>query len=166
MEKENSQAQLIDKSVHAAMAKVTSGLSPSAFMAAYADWAVHLASSPGKQAQLIEKANKKSARLAGYFGECSSLQSNNEPCIEHLPFDKRFSDDAWGKWPFNLLYQSFLLNQQWWSNATTDVRGVTGQHENVMEFATRQMLDIFSPSNYLMTNPQLLEQTQKQGVRI
>jgi hypothetical protein len=37
MEKENSQAQLIDKSVHAAMAKVTSGLSPSAFMAAYAD---------------------------------------------------------------------------------------------------------------------------------
>jgi polyhydroxyalkanoate synthase len=135
-------------------------------MAAYADWAVHLASSPGKQAQLIEKANKKSARLAGYFGECSSLQSNNEPCIEPLPFDKRFSDDAWGKWPFNLLYQSFLLNQQWWSNATTDVRGVTGQHENVMEFATRQMLDIFSPSNYLMTNPQLLEQTQKQGVRI
>jgi len=163
MKNDNSQQQVIDKSLHAAMARITSGLSPSALMAAYADWAVHLASSPGKQAHLIEKANKKSARLAGYLGECSSPQNTTEPCIEPLPFDKRFSNEAWQKWPFNLLYQSFLLNQQWWSNATTDVRGVTQQHENVMEFATRQILDIYSPSNYLMTNPQLLEQTQKEG---
>ncbi|MFT6898943.1 MAG: polyhydroxyalkanoate synthase, partial [Paraglaciecola sp.] len=163
MKYEDSQQQVIDKIVHAAMAKLTSGLSPSALMAAYSDWAVHLASSPGKRAHLIEKGNRKLARLAGYLSECTSQLEENLPCIEPLPIDKRFTDSSWQKWPFNLLYQSFLLNQQWWSNATTDVRGVTEQHENVMEFSTRQILDVFSPSNYLLTNPQLLEQTQKEG---
>jgi len=163
MKNEDSQQQVIDKMLHSSMAKLTSGLSPSALMAAYADWVVHLTSSPGKQSQLIEKAARKAARLAGYLGKCTSPVGESDPCIEPLPIDKRFSDDSWQKWPFNLLYQSFLLNQQWWSNATTDVRGVTPQHENVMEFATRQMLDVFSPSNYLLTNPQLLEQTQKEA---
>ncbi|MBA6296139.1 alpha/beta hydrolase [Colwellia sp. MB02u-9] len=163
MKKENSQYDAMDKTLHAAMSKLTSGLSPSALMAAYADWAVHLALSPGKQAHLMEKATRKSTRLAGYLSECTTQKGQNQPCIEPLPFDKRFSDPTWQTWPFNLLSQSFLLNQQWWSNATTDVNGVTQQHENVVEFATRQMLDIFSPSNYLLTNPQLLEQTKQEG---
>jgi polyhydroxyalkanoate synthase len=163
MKPEDSRYTNIDKTLHAAMSKLTSGLSPSALMAAYADWAVHLASSPGKQSHLIEKAARKSLRLAGFIGESTEQKSQNGPCIEPLPFDKRFSDEAWKKWPFNLLYQSFLLNQQWWSNATTGVHGTTKQHENVMEFATRQVLDIFSPSNYLLTNPQLIEQTKKEG---
>ena len=38
--------------------------------------------------------------------------------------------------------------QQWWHNATTGVRGVTRQHENMVAFATRQLLDVFSPSNF------------------
>jgi polyhydroxyalkanoate synthase len=163
MTTEDSRYKNIDKTLHAAMSKLTSGLSPSALMAAYADWAVHLASSPGKQSHLMEKATKKSLRLAGVLGECTEQTGQNHACIEPLPFDKRFSDDAWQKWPFNLLYQSFLLNQQWWSNATTGVHGVTQQHENVMEFATRQFLDVFSPSNYLLTNPQLIEQTKNEG---
>ena len=42
MKPEDSRYTNIDKSLHAAMSKLTSGLSPSALMAAYADWAVHL----------------------------------------------------------------------------------------------------------------------------
>lgn len=154
-----SQQQIIDKAIHATMARFTAGLSPSALMVAYADWAQHLLSSPGKQALLIEKAARKAARLAGYVGACSASEDTSAPCIEPLPFDQRFVDPAWQKWPYNIMYQSFLLKQQWWSNATTDIRGVTPQHEKVMEFATRQMMDMFSPSNYLMTNPELMSQT-------
>ena len=163
MKKMDSQYETMDKTLHAAMSKLTLGLSPSALMAAYTDWAVHLASSPGKQAHLLEQSTMKSARLAGYLGDCTTKQGEYNACIEPLSFDKRFSDPAWQKWPFNVLHQSFLLNQQWWSDATTGVGGVTEQHENVMEFATRQMLDVFSPSNYLLTNPKLIEQTKKEG---
>ncbi len=153
----------LDKSAHAAVARVTAGLSPSALAGAYADWAVHLMTAPGKQVQLIEKATKKALRLANYAGKCVTGQDRSSSCIMPLPQDKRFRGDAWQKWPYNLMYQSFLLNQQWWHNATTGVRGVTKQHENIMEFSARQMLGMFSPSNNLFTNPELLEKTRQEG---
>ncbi len=150
---------ILDRSVHAMAARVTSGLSPSALAGAYMDWVVHLTTAPGKQVQLAEKAAKKSLRLANYAMRSAFEQDQCARCIEPLPQDRRFRADAWQKWPFNLMYQSFLLNQQWWHNVTTGVRGVTEQHENVLEFATRQILDVFAPSNYLLTNPEVLEKT-------
>ncbi len=60
-------------------------------------------------------------------------------------------------------YESFLLNQQWWHSAATDVGGVTKQHENVVDFVARQLLDMYSPSNFLLTNPQAQKRTLEQG---
>ncbi|WP_217645931.1 alpha/beta fold hydrolase [Poseidonocella pacifica] len=155
--------QALDKGLKAALAKATAGLSPIALTAAYADWALHLASAPGKQLQLMEKAAKKAARFGNYAALCASNPKTTETCIDPLPQDKRFRSENWQKWPYNLMYQAFLLNQQWWYNATTDVEGVTAQHEDVMTFAARQVLDVFSPSNYPLTNPDILEQTLHQG---
>jgi polyhydroxyalkanoate synthase subunit PhaC len=121
-----------------------------------------LAFSPGKQVQLVEKAMRKGVRIAEYIGR-STLQKGVEPCIQPLPQDKRFRSEAWQRWPYSLIYQSFLLNQQWWHNATTGVRGVTQQHENALEFASRQILDVFSPSNFVLTNPEVLERTVEEG---
>jgi polyhydroxyalkanoate synthase len=155
--------QALDKSLKAALAKGTAGLSPIALAAAYADWALHLASAPGKRLELLEKSAKKSWRLANYTAYCAVNPTAAEPCIAPLPQDRRFRGENWQKWPFNLMYQSFLLNQQWWHNATTGVEGVTRQHENVVEFAARQMLDVFSPSNSFLTNPDVLQTTLSQG---
>jgi polyhydroxyalkanoate synthase len=155
--------EIVDKSVRATIARMTAGISPSALADALADWAVHLATSPGKQAQLIQKAAKKSLRLANYAGRCTGGVDDVAPCIEPLPQDRRFRSEAWQKWPFNLMYQSFLLNQQWWHNATTGVRGVTKQHERMAEFAARQILDMFSPSNYPFTNPDVIQKTTEEN---
>ena len=155
--------EILDRSFHAGAARVTGGLSPSALAGAYADWALHLMTSPGKQTQLVEKAVRKAQRLTRYASRCATEKDAASPCITPLPQDRRFQGEAWQQWPYNLMYQSFLLNQQWWHNATVGVRGVTQQHENVVEFAARQLLDVFSPSNYAFTNPEVMEKTVKEG---
>lgn len=154
---------VIDRSLRASVSRYTAGLSPSALTQAYMDWAMHLAASPGKRLQLIDKAMRKSRRLMHHLGLCAVHGSTKPPCIEPLLQDRRFSDPAWQAWPFNVVHQSFLLQQQWWHVATTGVRGVTEQHEHVVNFASRQILDVFAPSNFLATNPVLLERTLQMG---
>jgi polyhydroxyalkanoate synthase len=154
--------EVVDRSLHATLARFTLGLSPAALAECYLDWATHLAASPGKQMQLVHKALRKSARLSHHVCQCA-MQQGMEPCIQPLPQDRRFNGEAWQQWPYNILYQGFLLQQQWWHNATTGVRGVTKQHENTVEFAARQILDVFAPSNFLLTNPELQRRTLQQG---
>jgi len=156
-------SEIGDRSVNALTARFTMGLSPAALAQAYFDWAAHLASSPGKQMQLTDKATRKSARYANYVSSCALQGNRRERCIEPLPQDRRFADDAWQQWPFNLIHQGFLLNQQWWHNATTGVRGVTKQHETMVAFAARQMLDVFAPSNFAATNPEVLQKAFETG---
>ena len=83
--------------------------------------------------------------------------------MKPLAQDHRFSDENWDTWPFNIIYQGFLLSQQWWHVATTGVRGVQPHHEEVVNFVARQLLDIASPSNFLPTNPDVLKQTFEEG---
>ncbi len=151
----------LDRAIRAQLAKLTFGLSPASLAAAYADWLVHLAVAPGKQGELAVKAARKALRIALHAMH-SGIQSC-EPCIEPLPQDKRFSAPQWQSWPYNLIYQAFLLQQQWWHNATTGVRGVTHHHEHVVNFTTRQWLDLFSPSNFLWSNPEVLQETLARG---
>jgi polyhydroxyalkanoate synthase len=159
-------AEIVDRSLHAATARFTGGVSPIALADAYLDWASHLAFLPGKRYQLAEKAAKKAARLANYAAS-RVLASDTEPCIVPLPQDHRFDAPAWRAPPFDVIYQAFLLVQQWWHNAATGVRGVTRQHENLVAFATRQWLDVFSPSNLLWTNPEALQKTRDElGVNL
>ena len=113
--------------------------------------------------QLAEKGVKKALRLGNYIARRSLRMDGTEPCIEPLPQDHRFVDEAWRKPPFDAIYQGFLLMQQWWHNATTGVHGVTRQHEKIIAFGARQFLDMVSPSNYIATNPEVLERTVREG---
>ena len=152
----------LDGLVHANMGRMTANLSPVSLSLAFADWAIHLAQSPGKQIELSVKALRKNWRFANYLFHYAA-NPNLEPCIEPLSGDNRFSAEGWGNPPFNLMYQSFLLTQQWWHNATTDVRGVSKRHEDRVAFGARQMLDLCSPSNFPWSNPQVIETTAQQA---
>lgn len=153
----------VDYAMHAAIARVTGGLSPAALANAYMDWAMHLALSPGKQSELASKAMRKWVRLARYVATCAFRQDQPDACIEPLPQDRRFKAPEWWRWPYNVVQQAFLLNQQWWHNATTGIRGVTKSNEDIVDFAVRQLLDVFSPSNFLLTNPLVQQKCVKTG---
>jgi polyhydroxyalkanoate synthase subunit PhaC len=152
-------AEVLDRSLHASMARFTVGVSPMTLIGAYADWAAHLSYSPGKQVQLAEKAVRKWLRLVTYVNHRGFAEDGCQPCIEPLTQDKRFLGEAWRKFPYDLIYQSFLLTQQWWHNATTGIHGVNAQNEKIVAFGTRQWLDVFSPSNHLLGNPEVVERT-------
>ena len=154
----------VDRAFKANLARLTFGLSPAVLAEQTFDWLVHLAVLPGKQLELIEKWFRKSARLATYAGQCV-VDPRTPPCITALPQDRRFEGEAWRRWPYNLIYQSFLLTQQWWHNATTDVDGVSKRNEERLSFTVRQLLDVTSPSNFVWTNPEVAQATVEQGGR-
>ncbi len=156
------QTDSLDHAVKAQMARFTMGLSPFGLSSLFFNWWIHLAGSPGKQVQLIEKAAQKTARLSNTIGQHLHI-AQPDPCILPLQHDKRFNAPEWQKWPFNLIYQNFLLTQQWWYNATNDVDGMTRRDEQAVSFAARQVLDMLSPSNALWTNPEVIAKTTQDG---
>jgi polyhydroxyalkanoate synthase len=152
----------IDRWLHAQAARFTNGLSPAALVGAYLDWSTHLTFSPGKRVELAAQAVRDLARFA-MFAWRAALFAGDDSIAEPLPQDRRFTAEGWGKWPFKVIYQAFLLQEQWWHAATTGVGGVTAQHETVTEFMARQALDTVAPSNFLLTNPEVLERTIQTG---
>ena len=161
-EPDTARAEVMDRLLHASQARLTYSLSPAAAMEPFADWAMHLLNAPGKQAALVEKAVRKLVRFGLYLAHAAK-DSDTPPCIEPLPQDRRFAGEAWRQPPFLYIYQAFLLQQQWWHNATTGLRGVSAPNERVVAFAARQLLDLVSPSNFVLTNPEVLRQTLAEG---
>ncbi len=157
-----AQRENFDRNIRAAIARATAGVSPTALALAYADWLLHLAKSPGKQAELMAKAASKWMRFLRYATRAGAGR-DCEPCIVPLPHDHRFDAPEWKGFPFNLFSQGFLLTQQWWHNATVGVAGVSRHHEDVVSFLARQLLDMASPANFLFANPVVLRQTIETG---
>ena len=138
----------------------TLGRSPLSLINAYTDWFGHLAVAPGFQQYLLELAIERSFQLCQYIVNCVFRgASQEESCIPPLLQDKRFSDPAWSVWPFDLIHQTFLMQQDWWSQATSMVPGVSPHNANEVSFLTRQLLDQFAPTNFVATNPVVLRKT-------
>ncbi len=152
----------LDRMIHLVSSRFTRGVSPAALTLAYFDWAVHLSMYPGKRLDLAQDAIRKYLRLIAYAGRCA-VGVGGEPCVVPAPGDNRFTAPEWQHWPFNVIHQGFLLAQQWWERATSEVRGIEPHHQDVVHFVGRQLLDIFSPSNYLATNPEVLKRTFNEG---
>jgi polyhydroxyalkanoate synthase len=154
--------QTLDHLTHAQLASLTGGLSPASMRLAFEDWLTHLTHNPSEQAELAQKMGLALQQLSSYA--LHSVQPGRDvPCVEPVVQDRRFSDPAWQAWPFNVLSQSFLVTQQWWQDATTGVRGVSGHHQDVVSYSAKQMLDMLSPANFLWTNPEVLDRTFKTG---
>jgi polyhydroxyalkanoate synthase len=152
----------IDRFFHAALGRLSLGISPAALMLAYVDWLFHLSMAPGKQAELAQKALRKAVRFAAYAARAAA-HPQTPPCIQPLPQDTRFDAQAWQSPPYTFIAQAFLLSQQWWHNATTNVPGVSAHHQEVVAFIARQILDMVAPSNVPALNPEVVEATLKSG---
>ena len=126
-------------------------VAPATTLGAFMDWWTHLVGSPAKQLELA-RAGAEQWRRAWEVAVTGTT-------VQPLPQDKRFTDPAWQLPPYRGLMQAFLLEEQWWQRATTEIRGVTAHHEQMVSFAARQWLDMTAPSNFVLTNPVVQRQT-------
>lgn len=152
----------IDKSLHGWLSHFSGWLSSPAVLAAYSDWLIHFNNSPGKKLDIINEATKQSIQFLVYIMHACSGQKC-EPCIEVKESDHRFQNPLWEQFPFNICAQSFLMNENIWNEATTNIRGVSKHHENMVNFTAKQILDMFAPSNFPILNPEVIEATINEG---
>ncbi len=150
----------LDRGAMASLARLTAGLSPHAMIDAWSDWAMHLARAPGRQMELLERAQADWLKLVQYSIAGLTDQTTAKP-FHPGPHDTRWSHAGWDKAPFAQWQQGFLAVQDWWHAATSDLRGLRLQNAERTGFMMRQLLDTVSPSNFPLGNPEILEKTRQ-----
>lgn len=146
----------LDRAARASLARMTGGISPHSVFAAWSDWALHLARSPGRQLELFQRAQSNVTQLAAH-----ALVPKTAQTFKTRSHDHRFEHASWEKLPFSLWQQSFLAMQDWWDAATDDMPGLSSGDADRTRFQMRQALDLVSPSNFPWSNPEIIEETVK-----
>ncbi len=89
---------------------------------------------------------------------------SSDPAIETEDGDRRFSDEEWGDNPyFNSIKQFYLLASRCVMTHCAINNGIDGKTARKMEFFTKQWIDAVSPTNFAMTNPQVMRETIDSG---
>ena len=83
-----------------------------------------------------------------------------KPAIEPSPRDKRFQDPEWkSNQFFDFVMQLYLLTTQWAHDLVRDAEGLDPHTRKKAEFYVQQITNALSPSNFVLTNPEVLRQT-------
>ena len=89
-----------------------------------------------------------------------ALGEESQPVVTPEQSDNRFKNEAWNDdGLFDFIKQSYLLTARWVQNTVHDVEGLDEKTAEKVDFYTRQYVDALAPTNFLMTNPQVLKKT-------
>jgi polyhydroxyalkanoate synthase subunit PhaC len=92
------------------------------------------------------------------------LGGNAAPLVEPADTDKRFKDSAWSESTlFDFIKQSYLLTARWLQTTIKQVDGLDERTSRKIDFYTRQFVDALAPSNFVLTNPEVLRATIESG---
>ena len=124
-------------------------------------------------AQLMRDPAKLVQAQIGFWQDYMTLWQNTarrmwgmdaDPVIQADPKDKRFKDEAWKESEvFDFIKQSYLLSARYVNDVVSHVDGLDAKTAQKVDFYSRQFIDAMSPSNFLMTNPEVLRRTAETG---
>ena len=78
--------------------------------------------------------------------------------------DRRFKDPSWSENSvFDFIKQSYLLTSRWMIDTVRNVEGLDDQTAKKVDFYTRLFADAIAPTNFAMTNPEVLRATLESG---
>jgi polyhydroxyalkanoate synthase subunit PhaC len=90
----------------------------------------------------------------------SMLGKPAETTISPEKDDRRFKHESWESNPFfDFIKQSYLVTANSIQSVVADAKGLDESDANKLRFYTKQFVDSMSPTNFAMTNPQVLEAT-------
>jgi polyhydroxyalkanoate synthase len=82
------------------------------------------------------------------------------PPVEAVRGDKRFRDEEWEQhFLFDFMKQSYLMVARHLRDTICHVEGLDETARRKVDFFTRQYIDALSPSNFALTNPEVLRET-------
>jgi polyhydroxyalkanoate synthase len=86
------------------------------------------------------------------------------PVIAPERADRRFKDDAWEESPvFDFIKQSYLLASRYLQTCVRETEGLDQHTAEKVDFYTRQYIDAMAPTNFALTNPEVLRRTMETG---
>ncbi|HLY04922.1 MAG TPA: class I poly(R)-hydroxyalkanoic acid synthase [Rhizomicrobium sp.] len=90
------------------------------------------------------------------------MGGETEPVVTPAANDKRFRDKEWQENQiFDFIKQSYLLTANWLQSTVASVEGLDPKSRRRIEFYTKQFADAIAPTNFVLTNPEVLRATLK-----
>lgn len=88
------------------------------------------------------------------------LGEETQPVVTPDSGDRRFKDEMWQENEiFDFIKQSYLLSARWMQGVVKNVEGLDDHTAKKVDFYTRQFVDAMAPSNFVLTNPEVLRAT-------
>jgi polyhydroxyalkanoate synthase len=140
----------INKIYQANLGKFTASVSPAALGTAYFSWGAQLMQAPGTLLKLAWYP------LLDFNNHINNLFNYEKPADGK---DVRFHTKNWSVYPWRLWAEQFLLFERWCLKATCEIPGLAVPVQRIVSFRMRQLLDALSPSNFVLTNPDLFRET-------
>ena len=121
--------------------------------------------------EAMRDPSKLIEQQAGYWGETlkywsearNALLGDGEAVATEVktnpqPQDRRFKNPLWESHPFfKQAKQQYLLNVSMMEKSVNELEGLSKKEHRQVDFFTKQILDLYSPANFLATNPDALE---------
>jgi polyhydroxyalkanoate synthase len=89
--------------------------------------------------------------------------NESQPAAKPAKGENRFRHELWDNWLFDYIKDAYLVAAQDVQNTVAEVDGLDKQTARKVKFFTKQYIDALSPSNFVLTNPQVLKATIDSG---
>ena len=117
-------------------------------------------------AKAIEAQGKLGAAFFGLWASTlRKMQGEPAPAVAASdPRDNRFKDPEWSENPvFDFFKQAYLVTSRWSEEMVERAEGLDPDTRHKAQFYVRQIAGALSPSNFLVTNPELIRETIKEN---
>ncbi len=128
---------------------------------------VYLKAAAAYVAEMMQNPAKMLEHQIGYWGKSLKHYVEAQQALaggqfkappDPGPKDRRFENPLWDTHPFfNYLKQQYLLNAEAITGAVSGLEHLDPADKKRAEYFTKQIVDLFSPTNFLGTNPDALE---------